>query len=186
LRSSAVKFPYFSHALVRLFQIMLPNPHHPPPALAQGAVHEPIPRPVRRQFLAPKRTVGDRQIRMPGTAMPEAAIHKHGQPIAAKNEVRLAEDGLQKTPWALSLLVAFCRSLAELLQSEAIALQITKGQQSQQDLQILGKKFDGLIQQTKLFLSCLQPLQGSWVQRRISPLLPLGLVAVIRIQDARS
>jgi len=83
---------------VLLPQFMLPNPHDPPAEPAQRAVHEPIPGLVRRQFFTPERTVVDGQIGMPRTPMPETAIHEYRQPLASKNEVRLAEDGLMPPP----------------------------------------------------------------------------------------
>jgi len=72
---------------------MLPNPQHPPVGPPQRAVHPRVAGLVPRNLLEPKRRIplGPRPV--PGTPMPETAIHKHGQPRPGKYKIRTHPKG---------------------------------------------------------------------------------------------
>ncbi len=72
----------------RLWQRMLPDPHHPPPRLPQRPRHQPIPLPIPRQLLLPERFVRRRLRPMPRTPVPETPIHKHRHPLPPPNKIR--------------------------------------------------------------------------------------------------
>ena len=72
-------------------QVMFPQPQHLPAGAAQRACHQTVPRPVPRDFVPPKRRVGPRHPAVPGTPMPETAVHKHRQPPGAKEKIRTPE-----------------------------------------------------------------------------------------------
>ncbi len=77
---------------------MLPNPHHLPPVRPQRPRHQPVPRLVPRQLRAPERPVLLRHRPMPGTPMPETAIHEHRHPFLPKHKIRLPEHPLIPPP----------------------------------------------------------------------------------------
>lgn len=79
-------------------QVMLPNPHHPPPGLAQRAIDNPVPRPICRQLLAPEKTVVFRFRRVLWAGMPETTIHKNHQPQFPKHKIRLPKNRMMSPP----------------------------------------------------------------------------------------
>jgi len=79
-------------------QGVLPNPKDAPACPAQGAVHQPVAGLVAGELLLPKRTVAGGLRAMPGTPMPETAVHKHCEPRLPENKIRFAEDFLIPPP----------------------------------------------------------------------------------------
>ena len=97
--------------LLRFLKFVLPNPHHPPacrvvasPLYAarppQGAarhvaamplyvVHHPVAGFVALDFTPPPCRAVRRPRRVLGTAMPETAVHKHGQSCLSKYEIHV-------------------------------------------------------------------------------------------------
>ena len=69
-----------------------------PAAAAQGAVDEEVALPIAPEFLPPEKRVAGGHAAMPGTTVPETAIHKQGDPRRAENKVGLAEDRLMPPP----------------------------------------------------------------------------------------
>lgn len=79
-------------------QRVLPDSQHAPAGFSQSPIDQPIAPPVGRLFLPPERGVvggGDVVLR---TAMPEAAIDKHGHAELRKHKVRPAEHRPVSTP----------------------------------------------------------------------------------------
>ena len=79
-------------------QRTFPNPNHFPAKLPQGSVHHAVTRFIPHEFVFPESAVGFGFGCVPGTAMPETAIYKHGQFIFLENEIRPAEDFLIPPP----------------------------------------------------------------------------------------
>ena len=78
---------------------MFPDAQHLPAVATQCAVHQLIPRPVRRQLLAPERCVVLGLGGVLGTTVPETAIHKDCELELGKNKIRFNLKG-----WAVLLL----------------------------------------------------------------------------------
>lgn len=77
---------------------MFPNANHLPAIPAQAPCHNTITPLVSRDFLLPKSGVLLGLCSVPWTSMPEAAVHKHTEPILAENEVRFARQIVAATP----------------------------------------------------------------------------------------
>ncbi len=71
---------------------MLPDPQNPPTATAQLAVHKPITSLVARELRSPERAVRSRHAGVTRATVPEAAVHKHGQTLPAKDKIRPSEN----------------------------------------------------------------------------------------------
>ena len=69
---------------------MFPDPSHPPAPGAEKASDLPVARPITGELRPPERRIVLRLGGMPGTPVPETAVHKHRQPKPGKNKVRLA------------------------------------------------------------------------------------------------
>jgi hypothetical protein len=79
-------------------QVMLPDTKHTPAMLAQRPGDKTIPGDVGGEFLFPERPIVYRQVGVFGAAMPETAIHKYNDTLAAKGEVRFSKMKLTATP----------------------------------------------------------------------------------------
>jgi hypothetical protein len=77
---------------------MLPNAQDAPASAPQGLVHQPVARAVPLKFFPPEGPVVFGLGRVPGAAVPEAAVHKDRQADLGKNEVGFAKDGLIPPP----------------------------------------------------------------------------------------
>ncbi len=69
-------------------KLVLPNPDHLPLGCPEFTVDSTIPGTVLTQLLAPKAAAGDRHGCTAWAAMPEASIHKEGDPSTGEGEVR--------------------------------------------------------------------------------------------------
>jgi len=92
--------PLTSHqpAFVLLCEFVLPDAQDPPAGLAEGAGDEPVADLVCGQFLPPERGVVAWFGTVLRTPVPETAVHEDRQAVAAKDEVRLPENGLIPPP----------------------------------------------------------------------------------------
>jgi hypothetical protein len=77
----------------RHFQIMFPNPNHPPTLLSQGFNNQPITSLVCGEFFQPEFPVVRGHIGMLGTSMPEAAINKYCNFGFWENEIGFPKTG---------------------------------------------------------------------------------------------
>ena len=81
-----------------LGQVMLPDTKHTPAMLAQCPCDKTISGDVGGELLFPERPIVYRQVGVFGAPMPETAIHKYNDPLAAKGEVRFSKMKLTATP----------------------------------------------------------------------------------------
>ena len=72
-------------------QRVLPDPQDAPAGFPQSPIDGPVAPPVRRLFVPPERGVVCGGVVVLRTAMPEAAIDKHGHAEPREHKVRLAE-----------------------------------------------------------------------------------------------
>jgi len=70
------------------FQLMLPDAEHRPALGSEAAAYQPVPGPVSLDLASPKCSPSSRPGCVPGTAVPETAVHEHGEPLPRKNKVR--------------------------------------------------------------------------------------------------
>src|SRR5690606_16296336 len=75
---------------VAITSLALPDRQNPPPESAEFAVHASVSRNVLSELARPERHVALRHVSEPAARMtvPEAAVHKHGNPMSGKHDVR--------------------------------------------------------------------------------------------------
>jgi hypothetical protein len=81
-------------------QLVLPDPQNKPARSAQFAVDLPIPRLISCELLSPVLLVRPRQSRVFETSVPEAPVHKHGNPLFSETEIRFSKQRLISPPAA--------------------------------------------------------------------------------------
>ena len=74
-------------------QITFPDSNDAPARPPQGVIYNPVAGFVARQFLFPECGIIPRLGRVPGTSMPETAVHKDCRARFAENEVRAHGEG---------------------------------------------------------------------------------------------
>ena len=79
-------------------QLVFPNPHHAPPAGAEGAGDETVAGLVGGNFLPPKRRVGLRLRAVNRTAVPEATVNEDDEFVRGENKIWFAEQRLTPSP----------------------------------------------------------------------------------------
>jgi hypothetical protein len=101
MRTEFVEQPGF----VPTTKLMLPNSNYPPARTTELSGDQPVPRPVALDLVAPERSAGPRPGGVPGAAVPETAVHKHGDAEPREDEVGAnASPGLGSGYWSLGIL----------------------------------------------------------------------------------
>ena len=84
--------------LILALQVVLPNPQHEPAAFAQRQADIVVTFPVPQHLRIPVTAMRRWTPIAASAAMPEAAVHEYDEPLALKNEVRLADQVLFAPP----------------------------------------------------------------------------------------
>ena len=77
---------------------MFPDAYDAPTVFPESLVDGAVSPMIAGDFFIPEATVCNRALKALRAAMPEAAIHKHGEFVLGKNEIRLAENSLMTAP----------------------------------------------------------------------------------------
>jgi hypothetical protein len=83
MRTEFVEQPGF----VPTTKLMLPNSNYLPAGTVKLPGDQPVPRPVALDLVAPELRVGLGLGGMPGAAVPETTVHKHGDAEPGEDEV---------------------------------------------------------------------------------------------------
>ena len=84
--------------LVVTLEFVLPDAQHSPTCFTKRPVYQAVAGLVPRELLPPENAVRRWLGGVERTAMPEAAVHEHSQPLLPKDEVGLSEYGLIPPP----------------------------------------------------------------------------------------